>query len=239
MVRDGTCGWRLLFPCIDPATMAKPSNETRAARRRMRAARSALSPSARRVAQESIRRSIRDLGLLRPGDKLAVYLAMPGEVDLAGVVEDALRLGVDLHAPKIASRRRRDVAFVPYDGRSGSNPWGFAGVAEPLAATARRVPVRRLDTILLPVVGFDRAGNRLGMGAGFYDRALRMLRDGTRRWRRPRLVGVAFACQELPAIDASSWDVPLDLVVTDREVIRPARPKPSGARPSTWRVSDR
>ncbi|HSQ68797.1 MAG TPA: 5-formyltetrahydrofolate cyclo-ligase [Steroidobacteraceae bacterium] len=213
--------------------MAKPSNDTSAARRRMRAARSALAPSARRDAEESIRLSIRNLGLLRPGDKLAVYLAMPGEVDLTGLVEDALRLGVDLYAPRIASRRRREIVFVPYDGRSGSNPRGYAGVAEPLTATARRIPVRRLDTMLLPLVGFDRAGNRLGMGAGFYDRALRMLRDRSCRWRRPRLVGVAFACQELPAIDASSWDVPLDLVVTDREVIRPERPKPRGAQSST------
>ncbi len=213
--------------------MAKPSNDTSAARRRMRAARSALAPRARRAAEESIRLSIRDLGLLRPGDRLAVYLAMPGEVDLAGVVQDAFRLGVDLHAPRIASRRRREIIFVPYDGRSGRNPWGFPGVAEPLAATARRVPVRRLDTVLLPVVGFDRAGNRLGMGAGFYDRALRMLQDRSRRWRRPRLVGVAFACQELPAIEASSWDVPLDLVVTEQEVIRPVRSLPPGASASS------
>jgi 5-formyltetrahydrofolate cyclo-ligase len=213
--------------------MAKPSNDTSAARRRMRAARRALAPRARRAAEESIRLSIRDLGLLRPDDKLAVYLAMPGEVDLAGVVQDALRLGVDLHAPRIASRRRREIVFVPYDGRSGRNPWGFPGVAEPLAATARRVPVRRLDTVLLPVVGFDRAGNRLGMGAGFYDRALRMLQDRSRRWRRPRLVGVAFACQELPAIEASSWDVPLDLVVTEQEVIRPVRSLPPGASASS------
>jgi 5-formyltetrahydrofolate cyclo-ligase len=232
MVRDGTCGWRLLFPCTGPATMAKPSNDTSAARRCMRAARSALAPSARRAAEESIRLTIRELGLLRPADKLAVYLAMPGEVDLAGVVEDAFRLGVDLYAPRIASRRRREIIFVPYDGRSGSNPRGYAGVAEPLTATARRMPVRRLDTVLLPVVGFDRHGNRLGMGAGFYDRALRALRDGSRRWRRPRLVGVAFACQELPAIDASSWDVPLDLVVTDQEVIRPLRSSPPGERAS-------
>ena len=233
MARDGTCGWRLLFPCIGPATMAKPSNDTSAARRRMRAARSALAPRVRRAAEESIRLSIRDLGLLRPGDRLAVYLAMPGEVDLAGVVQDAFRLGVDLHAPRIASRRRREIIFVPYDGRSGRNPWGFPGVAEPLAATARRVPVRRLDTVLLPVVGFDRAGNRLGMGAGFYDRALRMLQDRSRRWRRPRLVGVAFACQELPAIEASSWDVPLDLVVTEQEVIRPVRALPPRASASS------
>jgi 5-formyltetrahydrofolate cyclo-ligase len=80
-----------------------------------------------------------------------------------------------------------------------------------------------LDVVVLPLVGFDRRGNRLGMGAGYYDRALRRRLDTTRHWRRPRLVGVAFACQELPAIPVSPWDVPLDLIVTEHGVIVPAR----------------
>jgi 5-formyltetrahydrofolate cyclo-ligase len=59
------------------------------------------------------------------------------------------------------------------------------------------------------------------MGAGFYDRALRRRLDRSATWRRPRLIGVAYACQQLPLIPASPWDVPLDLVVTDRGVIVP------------------
>ena len=78
-----------------------------------------------------------------------------------------------------------------------------------------------LDVVLVPVVGYDRRGNRLGMGAGFYDRALRRRLDARRAWRRPRLVGVAFACQELPGIAASPWDVPLDLIVTEQGIVVP------------------
>jgi 5-formyltetrahydrofolate cyclo-ligase len=60
------------------------------------------------------------------------------------------------------------------------------------------------------------------MGAGFYDRALRgRLRPGS-AWRRPRLIGIGFACQELPHIDPAPWDVPLDLIVTEAGIIRPA-----------------
>ena len=61
------------------------------------------------------------------------------------------------------------------------------------------------------------------MGAGYYDRALRHLRDGSRRWRRPRLVGLAFACQQVESIVASAWDVPLDVVVTEHGIIVPDR----------------
>jgi 5-formyltetrahydrofolate cyclo-ligase len=85
-----------------------------------------------------------------------------------------------------------------------------------------------IDVVVLPVVGFDRRGNRLGMGAGYYDRALRRRQDAARAWRRPLLVGVAFACQELPAIPASPWDVPLDLIVTERGIIAPVRAGTAG-----------
>jgi 5-formyltetrahydrofolate cyclo-ligase len=94
------------------------------------------------------------------------------------------------------------------------------GIEEP-AATNRCVAPAGLDVVLVPVVGYDRRGNRLGMGAGFYDRALRRRLDARRAWRRPRLVGVAFACQELPGIAASPWDVPLDLIVTEQGVVVP------------------
>jgi 5-formyltetrahydrofolate cyclo-ligase len=115
--------------------------------------------------------------------------------------------------------RRRTMAFVPLDGLGPPRVNAF-GIDEPRAPASRRQPLLQLETVLVPLVGFDQAGHRLGMGAGFYDRALARRRDGTRAWRRPRLVGVAFACQEVPAIEPSPWDVALDVVVTERGVIR-------------------
>jgi 5-formyltetrahydrofolate cyclo-ligase len=96
------------------------------------------------------------------------------------------------------------------------------GIVEPGTAAGAR-PVIGLDVVVLPVVGFDPRGNRLGMGAGYYDRALRRRLERGAAWRRPLLVGVAFACQQLDDIPASPWDVPLDLVVTERGVIVPGR----------------
>jgi 5-formyltetrahydrofolate cyclo-ligase len=114
------------------------------------------------------------------------------------------------------------MGFVPFPpgARLRANPNAY-GIAEPVASATVRISPRDLDAVLMPVVGFDRHGNRLGMGAGYYDRALRHLRDGSRRWRRPRLVGLAFACQEVERIVPSTWDIPLDVVVTERGVIVP------------------
>ncbi|MTD99779.1 5-formyltetrahydrofolate cyclo-ligase [Paracoccus sp. YIM 132242] len=80
-------------------------------------------------------------------------------------------------------------------------------------------PVLRPDVLIVPLAGFDRGGNRIGYGGGYYDRTLQLLRetgDAT-------AIGLAFAVQELPAIPADPFDQPLDLIVTDRGLIRPLR----------------
>ena len=204
--------------------MAQPTAETRAERRRLRALRSALPRRQRAAAERAIVASLQRLQLLRRGRYVAAYLAMPGEASLARAIDAARMTGAKIHVPRITSRRRGEMRFVELrpDAVLRANPRAF-GIREPGGGPAGCVPLRRLDVVLLPVVGFDRAGHRLGMGAGYYDRALRRLRSASRGWRRPRLVGIAYACQELARIDAAPWDVALDAVVTEREVIVPRR----------------
>ena len=68
------------------------------------------------------------------------------------------------------------------------------------------------DVILMPLLGFDSAGTRLGYGGGYYDRTLAALS------KRPRLIGFAFALQEVDHIPRQAHDVPLDMIVTDAGV---------------------
>jgi 5-formyltetrahydrofolate cyclo-ligase len=86
------------------------------------------------------------------------------------------------------------------------------GIPEP--AALRIIPVRALSVVLLPILGFDRHGTRLGTGGGYYDRMFAYRRH-RHSWHRPLLVGVAFQCQLLPVIERSAHDVPLDAVVTE------------------------
>lgn len=65
------------------------------------------------------------------------------------------------------------------------------------------------DVILMPLLGFDRHGTRLGYGGGYYDRTLAALK------KRPRLIGFAFALQEIDTIPRDTHDVPLDLIITE------------------------
>ena len=211
--------------------MAQPTPEIRALRRRLRALRRSLPRDERQKAERAIGRALRHLKLLRRGHRVAVYLAMAGEVGLGSTIEAGWRAGCLLHVPRIANRRRCRMGFVPFPPGASlrANPNAY-GIAEPVASANAAISPRTLDAVLMPVVGFDRQGNRLGMGAGYYDRALRRRRDRTRAWRRPRLIGIAFACQEVARIEPSPWDVALDCVVTEREVVVPRRPA-AGARP--------
>jgi 5-formyltetrahydrofolate cyclo-ligase len=87
------------------------------------------------------------------------------------------------------------------------------GIGEPRGP---RLPWRRLDLVLLPLVAFDAGGGRLGMGGGFYDRTFAALRARRGQWQRPALVGLAHGFQRVAALPREAWDVPLAAVATER-----------------------
>src|SRR5690606_29128219 len=85
------------------------------------------------------------------------------------------------------------------------------GICEPAPGAARVAPLA-VDLLLVPLVAFDDAGVRLGMGAGYYDRYLGRIPPAM----RPRLVGLAHEIQRSPdPLPAAAWDVPLQGVLTE------------------------
>jgi 5-formyltetrahydrofolate cyclo-ligase len=88
---------------------------------------------------------------------------------------------------------------------------GVWGIREP-PPDAREVDP---DILLVPLAAFDRAGHRIGYGAGYYDLTL----AGLRAHKPVVAVGLAYAAQEIPAVPATARDARLDLVLTEREVI--------------------
>ena len=88
---------------------------------------------------------------------------------------------------------------------------GQWGIREPKPEAAEVKP----DILLVPLAAFDRAGHRIGYGAGYYDMTIRGLRA-----QKPALaVGIAFAAQEIPKVPATERDEALDFVLTERETI--------------------
>jgi 5-formyltetrahydrofolate cyclo-ligase len=147
--------------------------------------------------------------------RIALYAALPWELDAAPLIALAASRGCRIYLPRIDRRRAsRAMRFVRMAGTSRHNR---LGIAEPQGS--EELPARWLDVVFLPLVGFDRSGVRLGSGGGFYDRAFafRQLRNV---WHAPRLVGLAYAFQELASIGAAAHDVRMDAVVTEEGFIR-------------------
>jgi 5-formyltetrahydrofolate cyclo-ligase len=192
------------------------AHERQALRTAMRARRRQLLRSERQLAAADIVRMAKRARLLRAGMRIAAYLSHGNEVDLQPLLRVALRLGCHCYLPRIQSKRTFVMQFAPYvpGMRLRKNCYG---IAEPDAG-APHIPVRHLDLVFVPLVAFDDHGSRLGSGAGFYDRCFGFLNQG-RQWRRPRLIGVAYDFQQVSQLPTAAWDVPLDAVITPKQLL--------------------
>ena len=148
--------------------------------------------------------------MFKSGARVAVYLPFDRETDTAALIAAARRRGVRLFVPVVSDRRHGRMRFYPLAGRMRR---GTFGIAVPERMTHPLAP-RWFDAIVVPFVGIDAAGRRLGMGGGFYDRALAFRRRRC-RWNGPRLVGLGFDCQRTAAAFADHWDLRLDALATE------------------------
>ena len=180
----------------------------------IRRLRRSVSPAERASAARSIARLADHELHLRHGTRVALYASMPEEIDTTEVIDLALRRGCRVYLPRIHGHRlARAMHFAESGERQRFNRFG---IPEPHGAQG--LSARSLDIVFVPLVGFDRHGARLGMGGGYYDRALAFRRTRT-VWRAPLLVGLGYALQEVERITPAAHDVPLDLVITELGVI--------------------
>jgi 5-formyltetrahydrofolate cyclo-ligase len=188
-----------------------------ALRKELRARRRALTPAEHALRSNLAASAITRLPAFRAGARVAVYLPFDREVNTAALLLAAERRGVHLYVPVIGDLRHRRMQFYPVTGRTRR---GVFGISVPHAAPGRRhrmLAPRWFDLIVVPLVGIDHAGRRLGMGLGFYDRAFGFRRH-RRLWRGPLLVGLAFECQRVPSVHAQGWDLALDALATERGI---------------------
>src|SRR5882672_1645995 len=179
-------------------------------RQHMRAGRRALSAAEYGRRSKLAAKAVAGLPVFSAGKRIALYLPFDREADTAALIAAARSRGVRLFVPVIADRRHRRMRFYPLDGATRR---GAFGIAVP-ASLARPLSSRWLNLIVVPLVGVDAAGRRLGMGGGFYDRALEFRRS-RRHWPGPRLVGLAFDCQRTDLEFAEPWDLRLDSLATE------------------------
>lgn len=144
-----------------------------------------------------------------PGFAVSAYLAFDGEPDVRPALEALSRQGVRIVVPAIVTgsgKRRLEFRDWAPDGPLAQSALGIDQPAE-----GAEVHAQDLDIMLMPLVAWDERGHRLGMGAGYYDRALAALACSG----RPLRVGVAYAAQKCPELPSDPWDVRLHEVITE------------------------
>lgn len=146
---------------------------------------------------------------IEAGQIVCGYVAIRSELDPAPLMRRLAEAGAQLALPVVRGRSMPlALRAWTFDAPLVPGPWGLREPGPDAPAVAP-------DIVLVPLAAFDRAGHRIGYGAGYYDLTL----TGLRAARPIIAIGLAFAAQEIPKVPTSARDAPLDLVVTEREVI--------------------
>lgn len=153
----------------------------------------------------------------RTANKVAFYAPFDGEIDCTPLLQHARSAGKACYLPGLAGASLvfREATVTAVNNRFG--------ISEP-APDAAAIAISDLDLIFVPLVGFDTRCNRIGMGKGFYDRALGPAAGSA----NPVRIGLAWACQQVATITPSRYDIPMHAVATEAGWTRPAS-DPSGS----------
>ena len=156
-----------------------------------------------------IARKLTNSAVFHRARHVGCYLSTGNEVVTAEIILRAWRMKKRVFAPVCEKNSRLAFREVQPRSKLGTNQYG---IAEPVGGDY--ASARMLDVVIAPVVAFDANNNRIGMGGGYFDRAFAFLRHRC-NWRHPKLLGVAFACQQAQRIIPNPWDVRLFGVVTE------------------------
>jgi 5-formyltetrahydrofolate cyclo-ligase len=185
-------------------------------RQKLRARRRALSAEEQKQAASHLAANVTGTRLFLASRRIACYLPNDGEIDTHPILAHIRRMRKDCYLPVLSrlSHDRLWFARMDTDTDLASNRFG---IPEPVVPARDLVRAQELDLILMPLVGFDDQGRRLGMGGGYYDRSLEFLRH-RHHWRKPHLLGIAYDFQRVNGLTADPWDIPLAGVITDQAV---------------------
>jgi 5-formyltetrahydrofolate cyclo-ligase len=175
----------------------------------LRERKNAMTPEERLTKSRAISGHL--MPLIRDNETVMAYTSKEMEVNTVPIIRSLLDRNIPVIVPIIVkedislrlSYLRDFAALVP----------STFGVPEPIGS---EIPARGedVDTIILPMLGFDRSGGRIGYGAGYYDRFLE-------KFPSLRKIGIAFACQEIEKLPLDPTDVRMDHIITEEGIVYP------------------
>jgi 5-formyltetrahydrofolate cyclo-ligase len=184
-------------------------------RRTLRDLRAAVPAASRIAAAQALVARLEQVPEFMTDRRIGGYWAVDGELPLMALMGGLLARKQQYCLPVVGTDRQ--LRFAPWQPGEAISTNRY-GIPEPACAPADLLQPTELDVVLVPLLGFDRRGHRLGFGGGYYDRSFAYLRARA-DVGKPVLVGVAYALQEVAVLDEQPWDVHLDYVATERELI--------------------
>ena len=156
---------------------------------------------------------LRRMRLYRKARVVMCYVSFDGEVETGWILAQALLDGKRVVVPALRRGSKRIFPTEILDCEMDLATTGHLGIPQPKHRLHRRVPLKELGLVIVPGVAFDRQGNRLGRGAGYFDRFLSQLPT------KVSCVGVAFRFQVLKKLPMESHDRPVLKVITEKGVL--------------------
>lgn len=204
---------------FDPQSNQFPDDHAQAKttlRLELRARRRALNPTQQTQASLFLLRHLMKVPQFMRARNVALYMANDGEIDPEPIARQLWKMEKHCFLPVLRPDKRKDLWFVEYTSNAQLTKNRF-GIPEPDFRTQHKMSASLLDVVLMPLVGFDRSGARLGMGGGFYDTTFAFKQNKTAN--KPYLIGLAHHCQQVDSLATDAWDIPLFAIATDQEII--------------------
>lgn len=196
--------------------MSANSPQRQQLRQSIRRARQQLSPLEQQSAAETLVKVVLASPEVQRADSIALYLSNDGELDTLPLIHALWQQGKQVALPVLHLFTAGHLLFQRFSADTPLRPNKY-GIAEPVPNIQQLMLLSQLDLICLPLVAFDDAGHRLGMGGGFYDRTLANL---AKLPIAPQLIGLAHDCQQVNAVPIEAWDVPLPIIATPSRIWR-------------------
>ena len=188
-------------------------NSKKQIRIEMRKRRRVLTVEQQDAAAISLTKNIFELHGIAGARRIGAYLANDGEIDPLPAIVEWSRRGQECYLPILFPGQKPRLRFAGFSMGSRMILNRF-GILEPSVCQRACLDPSKLDWIFVPLVAFDSSGHRLGMGGGYYDASLAVLRSRT-HWRKPKLVGLAHEFQRIDHLAVDEWDVSLHGILTN------------------------
>jgi 5-formyltetrahydrofolate cyclo-ligase len=164
-------------------------------------------------ASRAITNSVISLAEFQQARHIAAYFPFDNEVDTRFILEAAFNAQKKVFIPVLSEART--LRFAPYT-QQAKLKMNCYGIPEPDCADDKLSGLSEMNLLIIPMTCFDKNCNRIGMGAGYYDRTLAQVSS-----HKPARIGLAYELQHVESTFPQAWDMPMDMVVTEQRIYHP------------------